>query len=360
MKIKNMFKKKLLIIIFFTCSCSSEGGSDMPNRQKFSELGRKIFFDTNLSSTKEMSCASCHSPNSAFSDPSHKAVSDGAVVGRKGNRNAPSVMYAAFSPLFLFSTEEEDYVGGQFWDGFAKDLESQARRPFFKENEMDLKDPNQLLERILESEYIDELKSLYGEKTFTDPQNALAAISNAISAFENSRELMPFASKFDAWSEGKATLNAEEKRGLELFNAPNKGNCAACHPSTNDDGSNQRALFTDFTYDNIGLPNNKTEKLSPDIGLYSTTGRPADLGRFKVPSLRNVAATAPYFHNGVFNSLEEVVHFYNSRDIDSNINVPEFASTMNIQELGNLGLTKQEEEDIVAFLRTLTDGYLER
>ena len=117
------------------------------------------------------------------------------------------------------------------------------------------------------------------------------------------------------------------------------------------------AVFTDFTYDNIGLPKNPAANRGIDVGLQGVTGRPSDRGRFKVPSLRNVAISAPYFHNGVYNTLEEAVHFYNARDTDPAIAKPEVPETMNIVELGNLGLSPEQEQDLVAFLKTLTDGY---
>lgn len=222
---------------------------------------------------------------------------------------------------------------------------------------MNLSSEEELRVKIEQAPYVEEFKSRYGSETLADPKQTLSAVLDAISNFENSPELQPFSSKYDAWARGEVQLSEQEKRGLDLFNAPNKGNCAACHPSTGADGSTQRALFTDFTYDNVGLPNNPSANPESDIGLYKTTGRPSDIGRFKVPTLRNVAVTAPYFHNGIFNTLKQTVHFYNARDVDSSIPTPEFGSNMNIAELGDLGLSDQEEEDIAAFMKTLTDGY---
>lgn len=355
--------KKIICSLFIAVlsSCGGGGGDgrgdDAPNRQEFSSLGRKIFFDTNLSSPKGVSCGTCHSPQAAFSDPEHGAVSRGAVPGTKGTRNTPSIMYALFSPVFGFSDDEGDFVGGQFWDGSAVDLEQQTKRPLFRHIEMNITDTEELRNKILEAPYADEFRSLYGDETLNNRDQAMLALMNAIAAFENSPELRPFSSKYDAWAEGRVQLTEQEKRGLQIFNSPNKGNCAACHPSTGDDGSPRRALFTDFTYDNIGLPRNPAANQSADIGLQGNTGRPSDVGRFKVPTLRNVEITAPYFHNGVFKTLKEAVHFYNARDVDSSIASPEFGANMNIKELGDLGLSDLDEEDLVVFLRTLTDGY---
>ncbi|MCB9029586.1 MAG: c-type cytochrome [Deltaproteobacteria bacterium] len=347
-----------IFLAFSICACSG-GGDGAPSQQSFAALGRKIFFDTNLSNPGGVACATCHSAEAAFSDPRHLAVSPGAVSGTQGTRNAPTIMYSLFSPAFGFSDEEEDYIGGQFHDGAALDLEQQAMRPFFRHVEMNLTNHETLRQKVASASYASEFSAVFGEATLSDAEQTLIAVASAIAAFENSQELQPFSSKYDAWAAGQVQLTDQERRGMELFNAPNKGNCAACHPSTGDDGSATRALFTDFTYDNVGLPANKAVNSSSDLGLYANTGRPSDVGRFKVPTLRNVAVTAPYFHHGLMKTLKEAVHFYNARDIDSSIGTPEFAENMNILELGNLGLTDQEEEDIVAFLNTLTDGYTE-
>lgn len=358
MMFQRSFSYFIVIFLLFNSCGSGTGGSGEPSQSNFAGLGEKIFFDTNLSSPKGQSCASCHNPVTSFSDPNHLAVSNGAVSSRSGTRNAPSIMYSLFSPVFGFNQDEGDYVGGQFHDGSALDLEAQAKRPLFGPNEMNLKDKAELRQRINEASYVEEFKTLYGSEVLLDDDQTLQAVANAISAFENSHQFRPFSSKYDLSLQQQATLTEQEKRGFQLFVAPNKGNCAACHPVTNSDGGELRALFTDFTYDNVGAPKNSDIKYSGvDIGLMQSTGRPSDIGRFKVPSLRNVAVTAPYFHNGVFKTLKEVVHFYNQRDIDPGIRKPEVPGNMNIIELGNLGLTSDEEDDIVAFLQTLTDGY---
>jgi cytochrome c peroxidase len=169
---------------------------------------------------------------------------------------------------------------------------------------------------------------------------------------------------------GETELSEQELRGLEFFEAEDKGNCSACHPSKPaEDGS--PPLLTDFTYDNLGTPRNPENpfyslplELNPDgfafvdLGLGKTVNDPAQNGKFRVPTLRNVAVTAPYMHNGVFKTLFNVVAFYNSRDV-AEWPAPEVSANVNVEELGKLGLTNQELEDLVAFLRTLTDGWNE-
>ena len=177
-----------------------------------------------------------------------------------------------------------------------------------------------------------------------------------------------FDSKFDHFIKGQATLSEQEIRGMGLFVSEKKGNCAACHPSSPSvDGI--PPLFTDFTYDNLGVPRNPENpfySLSPDLnpdgfsfvdmGLALTVHDPAENGKFRVPTLRNVAITPPYMHNGVFKTLFQVVAFYNTRDVGP-WPPPEVTENVNHEELGDLGLTNLEIEDIVAFLGTLTDGW---
>ncbi|HLP18939.1 MAG TPA: hypothetical protein VK174_01485, partial [Chitinophagales bacterium] len=167
----------------------------------------------------------------------------------------------------------------------------------------------------------------------------------------------------DYYLKGQAQLTEAEEHGLKIFNDTAKGNCAACHPSTPDPYTGL-VLFTDYTYDNLGVPVNPRvkdldKKYKPDLGLGAIVKQASQNGKFKVPTLRNVAVTAPYFHNGVFKTLEEVMDFYNDRD-SGRFGEPEVKENVNTDELGNLKLSKQEMDDVVAFMKTLTDGYLQQ
>lgn len=337
---------------------------DLPIMQS---LGHKIFFDTNLSNPPGQACSSCHDPKTAFSDPIlDLPVSRGAVVGKTGIINTPTVMYTAFIPAFHFNPEENLFVGGQFLDGRESSLEAQAKKPFLNPDEMNNPDIASVIEKIRNASYADEFKSVFGQDAIDDIDKAYDYVAAALASFERSAILNPFTSKYDYYLAGTVKLSEQEERGLQLFEAENKGNCAACHPSRPVDG--KPPLFTDFTYDNLGVPSNqKILEIKGanfvDIGLGktvkdNTNAEPgADNGKFKVSSLRNIARTAPYMHNGVFTSLKEVVDFYNTRDTDVKWAKPEIATTMNTEELGNLGLSDQEVDDIVAFMRTLSDGY---
>ena len=211
-------------------------------------------------------------------------------------------------------------------------------------------------------------KQVYGN--VTNPDSAFSYMAQAIAAFERSPALNPFTSKFDYYLKGQVSLTSEEMSGMTLFNDSTRAKCSNCHLLTPDPVSGQ-ILFTDHTYENVGVPANPNNPYytipaayNPlgatyvDLGLGAIINDPNYYGTFKVPTLRNVAISAPYFHNGYFNKLEDVVHFYNTRDVPgSGFPASEYAATIDHVETGNLQLTAQEESQIVAFLKTLTDGY---
>jgi len=324
------------------------------------QLGKKIFFDTNLSSPIGQSCASCHDIKTSLTDSiQNSPVSSGAVAGRTGTRNTPSAAYSAFAPQFHFDEEEGLFIGGQFWDGRAENLKEQAKAPFLNSDEMNNADEGSVIEKIKAASYAPLFKQVYGEQTLDNIQEAYDKVAQAIVAFENTSSFNQFSSKYDYYLAGRVNLSELEQKGLELFEDEKKGNCAACHISKTEDGS--QPLFTDFTYDNLGTPSNPDILAIKgadfiDVGLGQTVGSEEN-GKFKVPSLRNVAMTAPYMHNGVFSSLQEVVDFYNTRDTDTKWAAPEVAKNVNTDELGDLKLSDEEVNAIVAFMRTLTDGY---
>ncbi len=349
-------------------------------------LGRLLFFDAGLSEPPGQACSTCHEPGHAFTDPDAKRpTSKGAHRERFGSRNTPSAMYMAFSPPFHFDGKEQHYVGGQFWDGRAASLEEQAKGPLLNPVEMANPDPRTVVAKVRASSRLaPRFDQLWGVGALDDVDVAYARIAAAIAAFERSPELAPFTSKYDAYLAGKARLAAAELRGLKLFEDEKKGNCAACHPSRrSQDG--RPPLFTDFTYDNLGVPRHpgnpfytQAKEHNPagsgyvDLGLGAVVDKPSEHGKFKVPTLRNVDLTAPYMHNGYFTTLRAVVEFYNDRDVRRRCKseateaeaqqarcwpAPEVAANVNRDEMGRLRLSDREIDDIVAFMRTLTDGY---
>ncbi len=361
-KTQNLFVLFLLVVFM---SCKKDKNIIMVEQNDKIKLGKKMFFDKGLSNPIGQSCSSCHSPETGFSDLNHNMVSEGAVDGLFGNRNAPNVSYAMFSMPLYFDNIDSTYVGGFFHDGRANSLNEQAKKPFFNPLEMNIKNVTMLISKIKGASYFYLYKDVYGD--ITDEDKALENIADAIAAYEQSTEVNPFTSKFDYYLKGQASLTTQEIRGMNVFMDTAKGKCANCHIIDANEETG-KVLFTDFTYDNIGLPknaNNPYYTMAPiynplgatyiDYGLGAFLNNSSFNGQFKVPTLRNVAISAPYFHNGVFNTLEEAVHFYNKRD--SLYPNPEVPANVNRVELGNLRLNSQEEKDLVAFLKTLTDGF---
>jgi cytochrome c peroxidase len=350
------------------------------------QLGQAIFFDANLSEPAGQSCATCHDANAAFTEPNRDLpVSKGVLPGRVGNRNAPTAMYAAFSPKFHFDKKEGLYVGGQFLDGRAADLEQQAEGPFLNPLEMANPDKKTVVEKLRRAAYAPLFEDVFGKGALDNVERAYRHTVEAIAAFERTPRFAPFSSKYDAYLAGKARLTEQELRGLRLYEDEKKGNCAACHPSQRGP-KGEPPLFTDFTYDNLGVPKNPDNpfyqlprSLNPagakfvDRGLGATVKKRAEDGKFKVPTLRNIALTAPYMHNGYFQTLRGATLFYNDRDKRPRCKqklvteaealrqncwpAPEVAANVNREELGDLKLTDSEVDDIVAFMKTLTDGW---
>lgn len=324
-----------------------------------------LFFDTSLSSPAGQSCATCHDPKAAFTDPRiGSPTSQGAVHGLFGNRQAPSIKYLAYFPNYHWDANKNTYLGGFFWDGRAKDLKDQVHQPMLNPAEMNNSSKEEIVAKVRGGVAGPMIRTLYGQNIFSDADKAMDAISDAIVAFEKSPAVSPFTSKFDAFMRGEEQLTPSEQRGLVLFNG--KGLCVTCHTgSTLPDGT--PPLFTNFAYSNIGSPKNPANpyytmptRINPqgsayvDPGLKATTKNAADLGKVRVPTLRNIAQTAPYFHNGFAKTLEEAVQFYNKRDLGV-FGPPEVASTMVTGSVGNLKLTDSEVSDLVAFLKTLSD-----
>lgn len=350
------------------------------------QLGQQLFFDEGLSTPPGQSCASCHNPKVHFVDPnSGVPTSAGVVPTLKGSRNTPTVAYASHTPNFYYDREDGLYKGGLFMDGRAPSLANQAKKPFLNPIEMANPDAFTVVEKVRASRYAKLFNRVYGARAFDNAPKAFGQIAEALATFEQSAVFNRFNSKYDYFLAGKAKFTDQEKRGRKLFEDSGKGNCAACHPSRPaPDGT--PPLFTDFSYDNLGVPRNPENpfyrlgaEFNPlgwgfiDKGLGGFLGERAEEGKFKVPSLRNIAKTGPYMHNGYFKSLRGVVAFYARRDIwpvcqtafvaDTQAlksgcwPVPEVRQNVNVAELGELNLSDAEMDDIVAFLQTLTDGY---
>ncbi|AWF80197.1 methylamine utilization protein MauG [Microbulbifer sp. A4B17] len=350
------------------------------------QLGFLLYNDLNISARRNTGCVTCHAHSAGFADPRSAAdpvsmpVSPGSEPGKFGTRNAQTAAYATFSPPFHWDEQNKTYVGGQFWDGRANSLKDQAIGPPLNPQEMAMPSKEAVLARLAENPvYLEAFRRLYGvDLKWPQVEMVYPKFGAAIGSFEPTDEFAEFNSKYDYYVAGKIDLTPQEQLGLQLFNG--KAKCSNCH-SSKPPANYPHALFTDFTYDNLGLPVNPriaglhgVDSLPIDRGLG---GRPeiaakhpdgSQDGKFKVPTLRNIEITPPYGHNGVFATLEQIVHFYNTRDTlgevpdatDPGFGItgwpkPEVPENVNRVELGNLGLTDEEEAAVVAFMKTLTD-----
>lgn len=412
----------IFLIIFLVHSCKKLGkeSDEIEINASFlspvEELGKKLFFDANLSSPPGQPCSFCHGPEVGFTGPvddinRKMAVYEGALEGRFGNRKPPTAAYAGDSPV-LHIDEEGNFVGGMFWDGRATGdqlgdpLTEQAMGPFLNPLEMNAANKKEVITKVKNSDYAELFEKLWGAGSLdneADIDGSFEKVARSIAAYERSAEVSPFSSKFDEfWSRARKKeldvadisednwqdfqdlgLDSAELEGFILF--ATKGKCAECHVLTSVKG--RPPLFTDFTYDNLGVPKN------PDLPFYNMASEwnadgaewvdkglggflegtrketekyaeyAADnYGKHKVPTLRNVDLrpwedfTKAFMHNGVFKTLKDVVHFYNTRDLaDEEWPPPEIEANVNTEELGDLGLTPEEEAAIVLFMKTLSD-----
>lgn len=376
------------------------------------ELGKRLFFDEKLSSPEGQSCAACHGPEVGFTGPDEAinktgSAYEGAVRGRFGNRKPPASAYAGDSPV-LYRDEEGLFVGGMFWDGRATGetlfdpLAEQAMGPFLNPLEQNMPDKKAIVRKIMKSDYASLFERVWGKGSLDaekDVDKTYEKIVRSIAAYERSAEVNPFSSRFDDfWRKTRAAgldissidesnwktfenmgLSSGELLGLSLFNG--KGMCSACHVLTPSNG--RPPVFTDFTYDNLGIPKNpqnpfygQPKEWNPKgeawvdkglAGYLETVPQYAkfaaeNMGKHKVPTLRNVdlrpseGFVKAFGHNGFFKSLKEIVHFYNTRDVASEKwPGPEVSENMNTDEMGNLELTAEEEDAIVLFMKTLSD-----
>lgn len=368
-----------------------------PSAKELTEVGRVMFFDRSLSASGRMACASCHDPRFAYGPPNASAVQPGgADLKLSGTRAVPSLRYLQSVPPFsehYYDNDGNDSVdqgptGGRTWDGRASSAHEQAQLPLFSPLEMANRDAQQLVAKVQAAPYAQQFQATFGDGIFEDPQLAFKGILMALETFQQSpADFYPYSSKYDALLRHQARLTPQELHGLALFNNPAKGNCASCHPS----GIHQGAFpaFTDFGYVAVGVPRNAAipanrDKAYFDLGLCGPArtdlaGHAEYCGLFRVPSLRNVSRRKVFFHNGVFHSLEQVVRFYAQRDtnpgkwyprssaggIDKfNDLPPQYRQNVNIEAPfggkpgGRPMLTESEIRDIVAFLGTLSDGYV--
>lgn len=342
------------------------------------DLGRALFFDTNLSLNRTQSCATCHNPATAFTDSRDSGVGGAVSLGDDGkslgDRNAPTITYAVLIPEFGID-ETGVYAGGTFYDGRAANLVEQAGQPFTNPIEMNLPNQGAVVARVMEnSAYVEGLESHFGDEVFDDSAVAFRAITAAIVAFEGTDQFAPFDSKYDRFLRGEYELTAQEELGRKLFYS-RIFNCHSCHLIDQREMQPDVA-FTTHRYHNIGVPVNENVRQKNGLGMaHQDPGLldnpviddPAEAGKFKVPTLRNVAVTAPYMHNGVFQDLETVILFYNKfilTNAESQMNpetgqpwrAPEVPGTIDLELLEQgQPISELQVAPLVAFLQALTD-----
>ena len=402
----------LLAVLLFVSQTSAE-----PGLTKLERLGRELYFDEDLSEPSGQSCASCHEPEFGFVDPdSDLPVSEGVIEGLFGGRNSPASAYAMYAPSFYFDEVEGLWIGGQFWDGRATGdtlgdpLADQALGPFLNLVEMANTSKEQVIQDVADSDYAKLFEKVWGKNSLEDVETAYDQVALSIAAFERTWLFGQFSSRYDAYLEacltkgggmddcakgvgdvaqkvGKKIFSKKEWHGLQLFmNGVNDNDgileegegamCVLCHvadwtlakeyelpvqaPAWAPPGM-VPPVFTDFTFDNLGVPKSEHPLLvdNPvDDGLGAVVNDDAENGKFKVMTLRNIGLTAPFAHNGYFETLKDITHFYNTRDVGiEGWPPPENPDTVNFDELGNLGLGDKDENALIAFMNTLNDRY---
>ena len=369
-------------------SPDQSNGDPDPERDltRSAHLGSRLFRDTTLSEPQGTSCASCHDPERAFggNHGSHVGVPLGSQAGVLGLRNTPSVMYGSFAPAFslVIDADGATPTGGQFLDGRVDTQADQAKLPLLSAAEMNNPDRATVVGKVAVASYADEFRAEYGADIFSRVDDAFDAIARSLQDYQHSAEFHPFSSRYDDYLRGHDTFSAQERRGMSLFFNGDKGNCVGCHVANQSDPDPTQSLFTDFTYDILGVPRNaaipaNSDPVFFDLGLGGPkrtppNSDPAFNGAFKVPTLRNVAVKEAFMHNGVFNHLSDVVAFYVTRDTDpdrwyppgakfndlpladhGNVNTSEVPYDRHLGEAPRLNA--QEIADLTAFLRTLTD-----
>lgn len=355
-----MNKIALIILCVFYMALTSQ--TQAAPLSRIEQLGKVMFKDTDFSLNKTQSCQTCHHPVAGFADPTNNrdpyytVVSLGDDGVSLGGRNAPTAAYAGSSPI-LHQRDDGEYIGGMFWDGNATGwtlldpLAEQAQGPPLNPVEMNMPDKKAVVEAVQNSEYVQLFETVFGPGSLADVEDAYDYIALAIAAYERSNEVQPFNSRFDM-----GMLSEKEVRGLNVF----AQKCAQCHTMNTDD---ERPVFTDFSYHNIGIPVNPILAGNPiDLGLGGFLATVEEVenaqmqnGKFKVPTLRNIGLTAPYGHNGYFPTLQDIVRFKNSRDV-SQWDLPEVNENVNYKDLGNLRMTVEEIDDLIAFLISLNDN----
>jgi cytochrome c peroxidase len=342
------------------------------------ELGLMLFFDVNLSKNRTQSCATCHNPAHGFIDNRLNDLDGMVSLGDDGHsfgdRNAPTAAYASFIPP-LTRNDAGEFRGGQVLDGRERDLAGQAGGPPLNPIEMGMPDKASVVARLQENSlYVDKFKAIYGDHIFDDIDAAFGAMAESIGEFEKTEFFSPFDSRYDRYLKGEVKLTQQESLGEALFFSQQFTNCNSCHQLKAFAGS-LGETFSNYEYHNLGVPVNVAVREANGLGVdfvdrglleHPRIDDENQAGKFKVPTLRNVAVTGPYMHNGVFKDLRTVVLFYDKFNNSTRTINPETGEPWREPEVNqNLALeddefdapalTDKEVDALVAFMKTLTD-----
>ena len=389
------------LLMVLATQVSSFANAQAPRPQvpltRLESLGQQLFTDRNLSQPTGTACVSCHTANTGFANNhgSRIGVALGSTPTSLGLRNSMSNAYNGFVPSFTFTNTAGKIkaVGGHFWDGRANTLALQALAPFLAATEMNNPNAAAVVRKVAAAPYANLMRAEFGNTIFNNPELAFQKIGVAIAAFEVTPSFQSFTSKYDAMVQGKTSFTPAESRGMALFMNPNKGNCASCHSMKPDSKNPRDSLFSDFSYVALGIPRNTAipQNANPsffDLGLCGPTRtRPAltanvpvtvsveqFCGTFRMPSLRNVAQRQAFMHNGFFKDLREVMAFYATRNTDprrwygaagvpNDLPLAYQKNIINNQRPFNLArgaapaFSAAEANDMISFLRTLSDGF---
>jgi len=348
-------------------------------------VGELVFNDVNLSAGLNLACASCHTRSTGLADPAGTLLPLGGPLRTlQGHRSSMSLGYLNGNTAMRFEPSGLP-IGGFFWDGRAASRAEQAVGPLFNPREMANTTVDGLAAKVRQAPYYTDLVRLFSPTRSLRNQQVIELLQRALAAYQaGESDFALFNSKYDQVLDGTATLTTAEARGLAVFNSPQRGNCASCHPSAvGPDGA--RPLFTDFRYHALGLPRNVAIQANADanfrdMGLCGPDRNDLVLrvdlcGAFRVPTLRNVARSAPYFHNAFSPTLNDAVAFYATRDVDparwypllngqpDKFNDLPLGFRGNVVSTAPFGvlpggrprLTAQDVSDLVAFLGTLSD-----
>jgi cytochrome c peroxidase len=361
------------------------------------QVGRKMFFDKTLSGSGQLACSSCHDPDHAYAPANDLPVQRGGKsMSQAGTRAVPSLRYKEFVPTYADLLDNPDGIsapgpgGGLTQDGRAANLAEQAKIPLLEANEMANRDADDVVLKISKADYAELFRQAFGAEVFSDSHAAFQKAMEALQAFQlEDYSFHPYSSKYDLFSGNKigGALTAAERRGFAVFNNAQKGNCFACHYS--GPGLNGSvAMFTDYSYEAIGVPRNRAipanrDPKHYDLGICNRADHPVPAsghfcGMFKTPTLRNVATRKVFFHNGQIKSLREAIEFYNTRDTNPERWYPKVNGVVqkfndlppqyraNLDKQGPLDgrapgspppMSAQDIDDLIAFLNTLTDDY---